>query len=198
MKARIREVLLLLLVALLFWHTGCMKLYVDGGLPKVAYGDIEAGRAPQPVQLNFEFQQFGKRKGLATKLNRTRVKKILESSNLFTAVETSDAADLAQLDIVINNTGDTGEAAAKGFTAGLTFGAKGSLVTDHYTMTGTYQAPGGTPVKKVYHHAIHSKIGKAKAPEGLEPVSLTKAIDEVFTGLVLNFLKDLRDEGHLK
>ncbi len=47
---------------------------------------------------------------------------------------------------------------------------------------------------KVYHHAIHSTIGNAPGPTGIEPMSVGDAFNKVVEGLVLNLLLDLQKE----
>ena len=66
-----------------------------------------------------------------------------------------------QLDVVLDNVGDLGDAAAKGAKTGLTFGASGSQVTDGYVLTATFRPVGKEPVTKIYRHALHSTIGNA-------------------------------------
>src|SRR5262249_30405612 len=99
--------------------------------------------------------------------------------------------------ILIDNVGDKGEAAAKGFGTGLTLDLAGSLVTDGYVFTGTYQAAGKAPITKVYKHALHSTIGNAKGPERLTPMTVQQAFDKVLKDLVLDCVLDLQKEEGL-
>ena len=95
----------------------------------------------------------------------------LETSKLFAYVTFTPGDSIDRMDVVMNNVGDVGEAVAKGVGTGLTLGLAGSMVTDGYFFTATYQAVGKEPVRKVYKHALHSTVGNAKDPEGLEPVA---------------------------
>jgi hypothetical protein len=178
---------------------GCLsvKSYVDPQLPKVTYADLLQRREVRPVFLRVEFQANGKANAKASSLALARVTRVLESSKLFSSVAAAAAADLDQMNILIDNVGDRSEAAAKGVGTGLTLGLAGSMVTDGYVFTGTYQAAGKTAVTKIYKHAMHSTIGNAKGPEGLTAMTVQQAFDKIVEELVLNFLLDLQKEERL-
>lgn len=55
----------------------------------------------------------------------------------------------------------------------------------------TFTRVGRPPIEKVYKHALLSTVGNAKGPEGLTPMSVTEAVDQVLQELVLNFILDL-------
>ena len=96
------------------------------------------------------------------------------------------------------STATSSDADGKGALTGLTFGAKGSQVTDGYVMTAKFQGGGRPGVTKVYRHAIHRTIGNADGPTGLvAEESLQAAFDKVVEGLVLNLLLDLQKEEQL-
>jgi hypothetical protein len=175
--------------------TGCLsiKSYVDPTLPKVGYGDLLARSDRRPVALLVAFHRNGEPATLGASTATKTVQGVVEKSNLFSSLLDQPKDDVDQLKIVLDNVADTGDAAGKGAVTGLTFGAKGSQVTDGYIMTATFRAPGKPAVTKVYRHAIHSTIGNADAPAGLVAEESTRAaFDKVVEGLVLNLLLDLQ------
>ena len=180
--------------------TGCLsiKAYVDPQLPKVGYGDLLARRDPRPVALTVAFHRNGDRATLGASTATQTVRGVVEKSNLFPSLLDTPRGDADQLEIVLDNVGDTGGAAGKGALTGLTFGAKGSQVTDGYILTAKFRAAGKPAVTKVYRHAIHSTIGNADGPPGLVAEdSLRAAFDKVVEGLVLNLLLDLQKEEQI-
>jgi len=180
--------------------SGCLSLksYVDPALPKVSYGDLLARPAPTPVALGVTFKRNGEPYARATSTARDSMRAVIERSKLFSAVLDTPATDVDRLDVVLDNVGDRGDAAGKGAVTGLTFGAKGSQVTDGYVFTATFLGVGKAPVTKVYRHAIHTTIGSAEAPAGLQPESSPRAaFDKVVEGLMLNLLLDLQKEERL-
>ena len=188
------------LVLMAITMTGCLsiKSYVDPQLPKVGYGDLLAPRDPRPVALTVAFHRNGEPAMLGASTATQTVRGVVEKSNLFPSLLDKPSADADQLEIVLDNVGDTGDAAGKGALTGLTFGAKGSQVTDGYIMTAKFRAVGKPAVTKVYRHAIHSTIGNADAPPGLVPEeSVRAAFDKVVEGLVLNLLLDLQKEEQI-
>lgn len=180
--------------------TGCLsiKAYVDPQLPKVGYGDLLTRRDPRPVALTVAFHRNGQPATLGASTATQTVRGVVEKSNLFPSLLDTPRADADRLEIVLDNVADTGDAAGKGALTGLTFGAKGSQVTDGYIMTAQFRAAGKPAVTKVYRHAIHSTIGNADGPPGLVAEdSLRAAFDKVVEGLVLNLLLDLQKEEQI-
>jgi hypothetical protein len=114
-------------------------------------------------------------------------------SGLFSAV--SDAAGPRTLRIVIENVEVTKDAASKGFVAGLTFGASGTMVTDGYVCTAVYEAPGRAAATKTVNHALHTTVGNHEGPKGLKPMKPDEAIPEIMRQLTLNALQALRKDG---
>jgi len=191
MATRAVATCLMLIVAL----TGCfsVKSYVDPTLPKVGYGDLLARSERKPVALLVAFHRNGEPSSAGTSTATKSVRGVEEKSNLFSSLLDQPKADVNELKIVLDNVADTADAAGKGALTGLTFGAKGSHVTDGYVMTATFRAPGKQAVTKVYRHAIHTTIGDADAPAGLVAEESTMAaFDKVVEGLVLNLLRDLQ------
>jgi hypothetical protein len=196
MPTRAVATCLILMVAL----TGCfsVKSYVDPTLTKVGYGDLLARSERKPVALLVAFHRNGEPSSAGTSTATKSVRGVVEKSNLFSSLLDQPKADVNELKIVLDNVADTGDAAGKGALPGLTFGAKGSHVTDGYVMTATFRAPGKQAVTKVYRHAIHSTIGDADAPAGLVAEESTMAaFDKVVEGLVLNLLRDLQKDEQI-
>jgi len=189
-----------MLVALMIATSGCLsiKAYVDPQLPKVGYADLLARPDPRPVSLRVEFHRNGEPATLGASTAREAVRTAVEKSKLFSSLLDKPSDDVDRLEIVLDNIGDTGDAAGKGALTGLTFGAKGSQVTDGYVFTATFRAVGKQAVTKTYRHAIHSTIGNAEGPPGLVAEdSLRTAFNKVVEGLVLNLLLDLQKEEQI-
>jgi hypothetical protein len=188
------------LVALMIVTSGCLsiKAYVDPQLPRVGYADLLARPTPRPVSLRVEFHRNGEPATLGASTARETVRAVVEKSKLFSSLLEKPSDDVDRLEIVLDNVGDTGDAAGKGALTGLTFGAKGSQVTDGYVFTATFRAAGKRAVTKTYRHAIHSTIGNAEGPPGLvAEESVRAAFNKVVEGLVLNLLLDLQKEEQI-
>jgi hypothetical protein len=152
----------------------------------------------RPVALTVAFHRNGEPATLGTSTATKTVRGVVEKSNLFPSLLDRPQGGADQLDIVLDNVGDTGDAAGQGALTGLTFGAKGSKVTDGYILTAKFRGAGKPGVTKVYRHAIHSTIGNADGPAGLvAEESLRAAFDKVVEGLVLNLLLDLQKEEQI-
>jgi hypothetical protein len=164
--------------------TGCLNSYVVPLLPHVTYEELLATRNARPVVLTVAFQRNGAPYERATK--------VLTTAKVFSVVRVERVENADELKIILNNVGDVGDAFGKGALTGLTFGAAGSTVTDGYVMTATFTRAGQPPVEKVYRHALLSTVGNAKGPEGLKPMGLTEAFDQVVQDLVLNLILDLQ------
>jgi hypothetical protein len=196
MRLRVVAALLVLMVV----TGGCLsiKAYVDPQLPKVGYADLLARRDPRPVALMVAFHRNGEPATLGASTAREEVRAVVEKSKLFSSLLDKPRDDVDRLEIVLDNVADKGEAAGKGALTGLTFGAKGSHVTDGYIFTATFRAVGKQAVTKVYRHAIHSTIGNAEGPPGLvAEESVRAAFNKVVEGLVLNLLLDLQKEEQI-
>jgi hypothetical protein len=196
MTTRAVATCLMLMVAV----TGCfsVKSYVDPTLPKVGDGDLLSRSERRPVALLVAFHRNGEPSSAGTSTATKSVRGVVEKSNLFSALVDQPKDGVNELKIVLDNVADTGDAAGKGALTGLTFGAKGSHVTDGYIMTATFRAPGKQAVTKVYRHAIHTTIGDADAPAGLAAEESTMAaFDKVVEGLVLNMLFDLQKDEQI-
>ena len=140
------------LMTLMVVTSGCLsiKAYVDPQLPKVGYADLLARPEPRPVSLRVEFHRNGEPATPGATTAREAVRGVVEKSKLFSSLLDTPRADADRLEIVLDNVGDTGDAAGKGAPTGLTFGAKGSQVTDGYVFTATFRAVGKQAVTRTY------------------------------------------------
>jgi hypothetical protein len=173
--------------------SGCLSLksYVDPKLPVVTKADLVPAATPHPVQVQFEFLTNGKPNPRATTQVRPHVLSVATQSGMFSSVgDAPVGADGGTLKVTIENVADKGDAVGKGIGTGLTFGLAGSLVTDGYICTVTYTRDGKTVETKV-QHAIHSTVGNKKGPEGLVPMKLAQASDQVMQQMMWNALNDL-------
>jgi hypothetical protein len=197
-----RHVNLLCLASVGLLATGCVsvsvKHYVDPGLAKASYADLTPVTPPQTVQLIYAFQNDKVVNAAATANTRAIVIETLRQSRLFADVVVAPAQAERQLTITINNFPVTKDAVSKGVMAGATFGAAGSVVTDGYAFTSTYNAPGQDEVNHAYRHAMHTTVGNTDAPAGLAPVAIDEAVRQIVSGLTLSMLKDMSRAGELK
>lgn len=177
--------------------TGCLSMnsYVDPALPRVAKADIAATANPRPVQVAFEFRSKGSANAAATAELQPRIVAVAAESGLFSTVSRDAAGpDAGLLTVVIDNVPLEGEnAAAEGFGTGLTFGLAGSMVTDVYVATVSYNRGGETTSVDV-RHALHSTIGNKAGPEGLTAVTPLEAVHQVIDQIVWNGLDELADK----
>lgn len=177
---------------------GCAKSYVDPKYKDVTMTDLKRPAEMQRVRLDVEFLTNGSPNTWAAKHVRDRIEQALTKSGTVQLVSGDQTDDVAIIHVVMNNVGDVGDAMAKGFGTGLTFGLVGSSVTDGYVFDATFTpAGGGEPVTKQYRHAIYSTVGNKEGPAGLTPMSPSQAFDQVVQDLVMVFLKDLQAQGYL-
>jgi hypothetical protein len=185
----------ILLLSVLLLGIGCIspKSYVDPALPKVTAVSIQ--REAQVVALEVRFFRNGVRypKGDAQTLQQVRLQ--LYESGAVREVLPVPSPTQSLLKVDIDNVADTGNAAAKGFGTGLTFGLIGNMITDRYVFTATLERPGLPPIQKFYKHAIHTTVGNKSGPEGLEPMTSGQAYNQIIKECVFNLIKDLQDEG---
>lgn len=192
-RAATTTLLLGLLLFTVLLAGGCAKAYVDPAYRQVGYEDLKRRETPVPVRLSTEFQVNGTPKERQSEFLRSKVERFFKSTGLLAPSEEG-----AALEIVLNNVGDIGAAAAKGFGTGLTFGLIGSTVTDGYILTATYRPVGQEDAfVRSYRHAIHTTIGNKQGPPGLEPLPLPEAFDRVLEDMLLNLSNDLQFEGYL-
>lgn len=180
-------------VVMALFATACVNptSYVDPAYGKVSYEDLTRRAVPYQWRLKAEFQRNGVGFPKVDGELLGHVERVVRASGM--AVPTSDAV-APELKVIVNNVADVGQAAAKGFGTGLTFGLAGSQVTDFYEMEIVF-ADGDKVIKKSgYKHALHSTIGNARGPAGLTPMTVSEAFAKVVEQLVLNALKDIETE----
>jgi hypothetical protein len=108
------------LTMLMVVTSGCLsiKAYVDPQLPKVGYADLLARPEPRPVSLRVEFHRNGEPATLGVTTAREAVRSVVEKSKLFSSLLDKPRDDVDRLEIVLDNVGDTGDAAGKGALTG--------------------------------------------------------------------------------
>jgi hypothetical protein len=199
MKIRILNALLVLISAVSL--SGCLsvKSYVDPGLPSAGAESVVPIASPAPIQVLYEFRNKGAANAKATELTNARVLQVVKQSKLFSEVSAVPVAGQRRLTITVDNVPITseGDAKAKGFGTGLTFGLVGSMVTDGYVCEATYSAEGGAPVKFNFRHAMHTTIGNASGPAGLTGLSPQEAVYAMLDQLTWSILRDLSKSGRL-
>jgi hypothetical protein len=173
--------------------TGCATHYVDATLKDVPATQFVRPAQPKPVQLIFDFQTKGVTNARATEQVKPMVTEAVRTSELFAELRDAPGQGGGLLSVTLNNVPIGDDAAAKGFIAGLTFGAAGQQVTDGYICTVSYLAPGqSTPVIKTSRHAIHTTVGaKAAPPNSYPATSIDDSVRMMVRQSVGNALLDL-------
>jgi hypothetical protein len=175
--------------------SGCATAYVDGALKNVNLSEVQKPARPTDAQLLFTFQTKGTANARATEALKADVSKLVEQSGLFAVVGGDPALSGSIINITLNNVPitDQGDAAAKGFATGLTFGLVGSAVTDGYICTIEYLPPGGSAkVSKTSRHAIHTTMGAKGAPDNaVKAKNLEDAVRTMTRQVVTEALKEL-------
>jgi len=184
----------LLLVAFL---SGCIspQSYIDTALPVLRFEDVPPAATPRPVQLLFEFRTKGAPNARATAYAKPIVTETVTKAGLFSAVSEAPVADGRMLTIVIDNVPLTDDAAARGFGVGLTFGLAGTMVSDGYICTATYAQPGGARNTKSVKHALHTTVGNASGPPGVQGMKPDDAAPILIRQMTLNALQAIRRDG---
>lgn len=172
-----------------------MKHYVDPQFRDATYQSIKNTETPQLVNVEVDFQVNGKTNKRQKTIVRRKVLRTLGATRIFAEAGLDNISQAGQLKICVNNVGDMGDAVGKGIATGLTFGLAGSHVVDRYIMTCVYTPKNGLTVTKEYKHALHSTIGVHKALEGMEPVPPADAFDQIVEEMLLNFLRDIQNDG---
>jgi hypothetical protein len=184
--------LLAVLAAVLIAGTGCSHSYVDPSYGKIGYGDLAQRQDKLKWRVSAEFQRNGIHRETVDATLATNVDRVLRGTAM--VVPTSDPAS-PELKVVVNNFGDIGAAAGKGFVTGLTFGIAGNTVTDFYEMHVTLTDGDKIIRKSGYKHELHTTVGNAKGPAGVSPTSATEGFQKIMEQMLLNALKDI--EGDL-
>ncbi len=177
---RVRSLFLAIAAAAMVSSPAWAASYVDTGLKDLTAEQKAVVADPKPVQLLFQFNTKGAPNARATKFLKKQVTEIVQASGAFSEVAEGPVAGGAILSVSIDNLMEEG-AAAKGFMTGLTFGLKGSAVSDLYICTVEYLPSSGEKVTKTAQHAIHTTIGISEAPPNGEKV---KNVNEAVTIMV--------------
>lgn len=168
------------------------RSYVDPKLHDLAWSAVKAPAQPHAGTVQVEFYRNGERFTRADAVARGAVERALQKSGVV-ALQSSAPARFV---VKVNNVANLAEAAKKGFGTGLTFGAKGSTITDGYEVTIRFEE-GGRSLEKVYPHALHSTVGNAPPVTGATPMTPVQAFDQVVEDAVIHFLRDAQSEGVL-
>ncbi|KFG98066.1 hypothetical protein GQ56_0107260 [Burkholderia paludis] len=171
--------------------------YVDKSLGEPHYADFKKSETPQPIQLLVEFQTKGVANARVTEALRPRVFEQVSQSGLFSRVSYDPVPSGRKLSITVNNIPLTDNVAAKGFGTGLTLGLVGTMVTDGYVCTTNYLEPGHDPVTTTVKHAIHTTIGNASGPEGLQQMSVQEASATMLRQIVGKSLEQIDQASDL-
>ena len=182
-------------LALACLMTGCIstKSYVDTSLGGVNWTEVQRPSAAHPASLDIEFYRNGERYPRADEQARGAVERALQRSGV---VSLADNDAPVHLRVHVDNIADMGDAAGKGFVTGLTFGGKGSTVTDAYRIRIVAEQEGKT-VEKTYDHAMHTTIGNAEPVTPATPMTPVQAFDQVIEDAVIHFIRDVQAEGML-
>jgi hypothetical protein len=190
---------LLLPLALAAATSACIQAqsFVDPAHTQIAREPVPVVATPRPAQLLFEFRTKGNPNAAATEQLRPRVYMALSETRAFSEISSTPAANGRTLAITMNNFPLTEDAAARGVGVGLTFGLVGAMVSDGYTFDATLGEPGRPAATRSFKHAIHSTVGNAAGPPGLQPVTPSEAINQVVDELVRRLVGDLARDGAL-
>ena len=101
---------------------------MDPSFGKSSYNDIKSVDERYRLEVFTEFQRNGKT--LAYPVLQTNVERVLRASGILIPSKGSDHS----ITVIVNNIANMGEAAAKGFGTGFTFGLIGTKVTDYYEL----------------------------------------------------------------
>ena len=175
--------------------SGCLstRSYVDPKLHDLNWSAVKAPAQAHAVGLDVEFFRNGERFARADKDARGAVERALQKSGVVTL---QAGGTPARIRIKLNNIANVGEAVKKGFGTGLTFGAKGTSVTDGYEITVRYEHA-GTALEKTYQHALHTTIGNAEPVTPATPMAPVQAFDQIVEDAVIHFLRDAQSDGVL-
>ena len=174
--------------------SGCIspRSYVDPSFPQATYDSVVRRREPLKLILDVTFQRSGTPFPRAQPTMEALVERTLRGSGV--AIPTKDGRD-GHMIVVINNFGDLGTAAAKGFGTGLTLGLVGSTITDFYEMSVELTVAGRTEKVAGVKGAIQSAIGNVRTPAGVELTTPDLAARWIVEAMLLSTLRDLQKSG---
>ena len=113
------------------------------------------------------------------------------------AVIPSSKGEDGTIHIEVNNLVDTGKGIAQGIGSGLTLGMVGTTLTDRYLIRITIVKNGKTIERADIKHYLHTTLGNASVPEGVEHYSIPNAFDKMVEQVILNTLMDMQGTGEL-
>lgn len=151
------------------------SVYVAAVPGELAAAAKVAVAAPAPVQLVISFTTNGAPNAEATAYAKPIVIEAVKASGVFSTISEIPVESGGSLTIVFNNTEEKG-AVEKGVVLGLSFGLVGALATDRIVAEFAYTPAGiSEPITASVDHAIITKFGNKKAPDGAVKV---KDLDE--------------------
>lgn len=195
MKTHLRLQVSLLIVAISS-IVGCAspKSFVDPTYGRATYADITRRAEPYKWRIVVECQRNGAHVPEVDGELMGDVERVVRASGI--AIPSPEGSS-GQLKVVVNDIAATESAGWKGFVTGLTFGLVGSTAIDYYEMEAELSMNGKSIKRSGYKHAIHTTVGNASGPQGVEAMSLSEAFSGVLEQMLLNFLKDLQQIGEL-
>lgn len=188
-----RRIAAVILLAATVLVSGCATHYLDKGTPEVPSSQFNKPSSAQAAQLIFEFQTNGAPNAGATKYLKEQVVTQVKESGLFSELSDPPAPSQALLTLTLNNLANMDEAMSKGFLTGLTFGAKGSMVTDGYLCTVKYLPPSAKePITKTAKHAIYTSMGSDSGTgQGIKVASIEEGVRTMVRQIVSQALNSL-------
>lgn len=158
---------------------GCLSphAYLEPTVKEIPVAEFKKPETPKAVHMTFEFRTKGAPNARATNAVGAQVKAQVKDCGLFANLDAPASPDVPLFSVVIDNVPLTGQgdAYAKGFATGFTFGLVGTSVSDGYVCTLSYLAPGAREaIIKTSRHAIHTTIGNASPPAGAIATETTK------------------------
>lgn len=176
--------------------SGCIspKSFTDPQVPPISFDAVERQAEPLRLRHFVEFQRNGASYPAAHATLNAIVERTLRGSSVILPAE--DGLD-GEIRVTVNNIGDLGDAAARGFGTGLTFGVVGSTVVDGYEMSALLNARGRTASRSGVRHSIYTAIGNTSLPPGAELTTLDLAFQKVVESMLLRVLRDMQQRGDL-
>jgi hypothetical protein len=179
-----------------FAISGCIapKSFVDPSVQKVSYEQVKKTSEPLRLKLIVEFQRNGEHLPKADSTLKDNTERILRGTGVIIPVE---ERSVGEIHVTVNNTGDTGSAAAKGIGTGLTLGLVGSTVMDAYELTLSISVNGQTTTKSQIKHAMYTAIGNTTLPPEVETVPINVGFQRVLEQMILRALIEMQQDGSL-
>ncbi len=183
----------LLATSLLGACTPSLKSYADGSYRKASAQQLTALTPPLPVRVEVQFQQQGKPKPTSDLRLRGHVERALAASSVLSP----DQMSTAVLRVVVNNVGDKSEAMSAGIRTGLSFGLSGAVVDDEYQFNIDYTDAAGKKSEVFFRHVMHTAVGGAELPAGIQSSSPGEAFGQIVQDAVMAALQQLQQADAL-